>query len=318
MKLISSLLLLAAPAAAFVVPDQRITEQLTFENQRETRPFVDRLHDGVENLRSGVEDSFKHAVTFSDNALDSAINAATDAANRAKLTMQKQKWDSLAWLDSDVETFEEHDVDPDKPHRKPHHGKPPSPDKTLYELIASSNDGKILTKLINKYSDLVETLNSTAANHTIFAPTDKAFKQHPWPEKFPKELVKDILTYHISSGVYSTRRLLLSHTIPTNLHEDSLGDNAQRLRISRSLWGLRLNFFSRIVAGNIVCSSLPKKKPVLIRLASHQWYTPRRRQYLRPPTSRPPNYRALPHRIQHLSARTYKDRSRQRRSRIIS
>ncbi|PMD31472.1 hypothetical protein L207DRAFT_591432 [Hyaloscypha variabilis F] len=48
-----------------------------------------------------------------------------------------------------------------------------------YEVIAGSKYTTKLAKLINEFPDLVEVLNGTAANYTVFAPTDKAFEKIP-------------------------------------------------------------------------------------------------------------------------------------------
>jgi len=123
----------------------------------------------------------------------------------------------------------------------------------VYQLIASSKYTTKLAKLINEYPDLVETLNGTAANYTVFAPTDKAFEKIPEGHKKPsKELIKKVLAYHVSPDFYPAGRVLVSHTIPTALGEESLGGEPQRLRLGFSLTkGLNINFYSRIVAINI-------------------------------------------------------------------
>ena len=53
------------------------------------------------------------------------------------------------------------------PHHPPHHHKP---NMTVYQLIAGSKYTTKLAKLISEYDDLVEALNSTKANYTVFAP----------------------------------------------------------------------------------------------------------------------------------------------------
>jgi len=99
---------------------------------------------------------------------------------------------------------------------------------------------------------LVETLNGTKANYTVFAPTDRAFKKIPKDHKEPSdELIKKVLTYHFSPDFYPAGRILVSHTVPTALGEDALGGEQQRLRISLGLRGLSVNFYSRVVAANI-------------------------------------------------------------------
>ena len=100
---------------------------------------------------------------------------------------------------------------------------------------------------------MVEALNGTKANYTVFAPTDKAFEKIPdHGKKPPKELIEKALKYHVSPDFYPAGRVVVSHTIPTILEEEGLGGDAQRLRVSLGLRGLAVNFYSRIVAVDIV------------------------------------------------------------------
>jgi len=146
---------------------------------------------------------------------------------------------------------------PHHPHHPPHHGKPRhphhgKPNLTVYELINTSKYTTKLAKLINGYPDLVEILNGTAANYTIFAPTDKAFEKIPKQHEKPnKELIRNVLAYHVSPDFYPAGRVLLSHTIPTSYGEERLGGEPQRLRLGLSLKGLTVNFYSHVVAANI-------------------------------------------------------------------
>ena len=266
MKLITILLPFVAITSAFVVPDEQMTEQLVIESQKETQTFFDRIQGNIDNVWSGVEEKFKSAVAFSENALDNAINAATDAGKAATTSFEchasMTKFDVQGWLDSAVDAVEDVDVfggHHKKPHKKPCHGHRPhhphhKPNQTVYQLIAGSKYTTKLAKLINEYPDLVKTLNGTAANYTVFAPTDKAFEKIPKGHKKPsKELIKKVLTYHVSPDFYPAGRVLITHTIPTALDEDALGDEPQRLRVGLSLKGLVVNFYSRVVATNIVC-----------------------------------------------------------------
>jgi hypothetical protein len=277
MKFVNTLLPLAAISSAFVLPDEQMTNQIVLESQKEPS-FFDKLQGNVEELWEGVEESFKNAVAFSENALDNAFNAANDAAQQAKGTfechMSMTKFDMAGWLDTAMETLDGIDVfEPPKhpPHKPPHHRKPPhhghggphhKSNKTIYQLISSSKYTTKLAELINEYPDLVETLNGTAANYTLFAPTDKAFEKIPKGHKKPsKELIKKVLAYHLSPDFYPAGRIVTSHTIPTALGEDKLGGEPQRLRVGLSLLkGLNINFYSKIIAVNIV--RLPSCFPI--------------------------------------------------------
>jgi hypothetical protein len=259
MKLILTAVPLFAFASAFVTPNEQITEQLLLQKQ-ESNPSLGKLQHGAGDIWSSVEAAFADTAAFADKAFDKAIYAASDTASRAKSLLESQltmeKWDVQGWLDSPVDDIQHYGFDSDGQQESPHHwhhGHHGPSNKTVYELIAGSQYTTILAKLIDEYPDLVETLNSTTANYTIFAPTDKAFKKIPKHGKKPsKELIKKVLAYHISPDLYTTHRILASHTIPTALKEDALGGEAQRLRVSLSLRGLSINFYSKIIASNLV------------------------------------------------------------------
>lgn len=273
MKLIQTLLPLAAISTAFVVPDEQITSQIN-ALKKEPQTFLDRVNGNIDTVWTGVEESFKDAVAFSGNAIDNAIHAASDAAGQAKSTFECQmsmtKYDVKEWLDSAKSTVNDLDFDDlvggrdhdhprhpkHPPHHDPHHhGKP---NLTVYQLIASSKYTTKLAELINEYPDLVEALNGTTANYTVFAPTDKAFEKIPGHHHKPsKELIKKILSYHVSADFYPAGRVLITHTIPTIVGEEALGGEPQRLRVGLGLKGLAVNFYSRIIAINIVSSCNP-------------------------------------------------------------
>ncbi len=138
-----------------------------------------------------------------------------------------------------------------------------------------------MAALVNEFPDVVELLNGTAANYTVsrgpsdtfchrppvdlrfswkhadfikvFAPTDKAFEKIPDHAPKPsKDDLKKILTYHVSPEYFPAGRVLVTHTIPTLLSVDTLGIGPQRLGTEISLKGLTVNFYSRIVAIDIV------------------------------------------------------------------
>ncbi|EKD14479.1 uncharacterized protein L3040_000007 [Drepanopeziza brunnea f. sp. 'multigermtubi'] len=256
---------LAFSTTAFVIPDEQLTTQI-IESQNAPQTFFDRIAGNVEDVWSGVEESFKDTVAFGQNAIDNAIDAASDTAERAKNTFEcyasMTKFDAQSWLDSavseaeDIDVFDHHHREPPPHHGPPEHHKPhpghDKPNKTVYELIASSKYTTKLASLINEYPDLVETLNGTAANYTVFAPTDKAFEKIPKHHKPSKEVIKKILAYHVSPDFYPAGRVLVTHTIPTALGEERLGSNPQRLRVGFALTkGLNINFYSRIIAIDI-------------------------------------------------------------------
>lgn len=269
MKFIT-LLPLAALASAFVLPDDGLTNQILTNTQDRAREWLEKL-PGADEMASLVRESYETGVAFSENAIDNAIVASIHAEKAVSGYMcphSMTAFDVQSWLDSannplegEIDFSEEpkhpHHPPHKKPHKRPHHRRPHgNPNLTVYELIAKSKYTTKLAKLINEYDDLVSLLNSTVANFTIFAPTDKAFEKLPDHGKKPsKDLIKKVLLYHISTDFYPARRILASHTIPSDLELESLGGRHQRLRVGLSLKGLSINHFSKVVAVNIV--SLP-------------------------------------------------------------
>lgn len=125
---------------------------------------------------------------------------------------------------------------------------------TVYQLIAGSKYTTKLAELINHYPDLVETLNSTKANVTLFAPTNKAFEKIPEHAPKPsKEQILHILQYHTISGFYPAGRVLATYTAPTLLIGKHLGGDGQLQRVAfkLTLRGLTVNSYSRVIAPNI-------------------------------------------------------------------
>ena len=264
------LLPLVAAASAFVIPDEQTLKSLSLETQ-ETSPhsFIDDL-PSTEDFWGDLAETYRKAAHCTKHKLDEAVDYAFDAAVK-----YSDKFDSAfageQWLqtaDYDLDLVDETDKPPHhgpphrlppghgpgkpgkkKPHHPPHHGKP---NMTVYELIAKSNYTTKLAELINEFDDLVELLNGTTANFTVFAPTNAAFAKIPKHHgKPPKEFLKKVLTYHVSPEFYPAGRVLVTRTIPTALEASYIGKVPQRLSTQVGLRGLTVNFYSRIVAFNI-------------------------------------------------------------------
>jgi len=123
---------------------------------------------------------------------------------------------------------------------------------TVYELIAKSKYTTKLAALLDDYPDLVEALNGTSHNYTVFAPTDKAFEKIPKHAPKPsKEFLGNLLKYHVSPEFFPAGRVLVSKTIPTALKSEALGGFPQRLSTQVGLRGLTVNFYARVVAIDI-------------------------------------------------------------------
>jgi hypothetical protein len=134
------------------------------------------------------------------------------------------------------------------------HGRHEYPDHTIYELIKKSNYTKKFAKAIDDFPSVVKILNGTdGGNHTLFVPLDEAFEHIPdHGDKPSKEFMEAALLYHIGLGDLPAVKLLKANTVPTAYDEKLLGDEPQRLRTSVGLGGLKLNFYSKVVAADFV------------------------------------------------------------------
>lgn len=239
-----AILPLAAAASAFVVPDIETFSQLPVHGQQPHHddsswqdwfPSADSIsssvHDIVDSLSSGAEEVFHAAKGRIEAELepifDEHANSAADELDAS-----------------------------DKPHRRPHHGRS---NQTIYQLISRNKYTTKFAELVDEHEDIVQLLNSTKANYTLFVPVDSAFEHIPKDKKPSKEFVESVLKYHIGLGLYPAGRVLVTHTLPTALDEPLLGNKPQRLRTSVGLLsGVRVNFYSKVVAVDIV--SLPTEK----------------------------------------------------------
>jgi len=255
-----TILPLVATSSAFVILESqealKVFKQETVSSDDKPKQAVSNSLQAVDIAWTAVQNTINDAKTISSNALDAALTAASSAKSSFECHHSMTKWDVSSWLATPNTPEFDHSLS-HHPKHKPHHGPHHKPNLTVYQLIAGSKYTTKLASLINEFPDLVETLNGTKANYTVFAPTDKAFEKIPHHgKKPPKELLEKILKYHVSPDFYPAGRVLVSHTIPTALEEEGLAGDSQRLRFSVGLTGLAVNFYSRIVAINIVCVPL--------------------------------------------------------------
>lgn len=244
MKL-ANVLPLALSASAFVIPDEHVMSQVAIESHKVSDSFFDHLP-----TKNQVIDTVKHTlsdvVRNSRNAFDQAVESAESAGKDIWSQSKQTTFDAESWLASKSHCLDHHG-------HHGHHGHGQKPNKTVYELISESKYTTKLAKLINEYDDLVTLLNGTAANYTVFAPIDSAFERIPEDAPKPsKEEIKRALLYHVSSEFYPAGRVLVTHTIPSSLPEEILGGELQRLSTNIGIRGLTVNFYSRIIAVDIV------------------------------------------------------------------
>lgn len=137
-------------------------------------------------------------------------------------------------------------------HRKrvgPEHGKP---NRTIYQLISENEHSREFAKLVSKFDDVVEYLNSTSADYTIFVPANRAFEKFKHVPSPSDEYLKKLISYHVSPDFAPVRTVFLSRTIPTLLKEEELGSNPARISTQFGLHGLTINFIGHIIKADIV------------------------------------------------------------------
>ncbi|KAK2736344.1 hypothetical protein FQN57_000794 [Myotisia sp. PD_48] len=128
----------------------------------------------------------------------------------------------------------------------PFHRKADEPDQSIYEILVTSPDSTIFAKMVSQFDEIVDYLNSTSSDHTLYLPPDKAFgKFDRWPMP-PKSCLKKFIEYHISPHSYSLKDLFSSLTVPTLLENKELGSYHQRIAVKLRVLGLSLNFMTRI------------------------------------------------------------------------
>ena len=199
MKL-TNLLPLAALTTAFVIPDEQVMKQVAIETHETSSSILDKLPSKGQ-VHNCLEDVFSDGLRASKNTFDQALDQASEAADNIAGKFDDAAANTKSWLESASTSFHGHHG---------HHGHHGKPNLTVYQLIAESKYTTKLAKLINEYPDLVKTLNGTAANYTVFAPTDYAFDKIPEHAPKPsKEFLKKVLEYHLSAEFYPAGRVLV-------------------------------------------------------------------------------------------------------------
>ena len=233
----------AALATALVIPDEQVMNQIAIEAQDTPHSIFDKL-PSKERLANDLEATIERVKETSNDFLDQAAEAASKANDAFIEKLDDTAACTESWVESTSTSLDGHHG---------HHGHHDKPNKTIYQLISESKYTTKLTKLIDEYPDLVEALNGTASNYTVFAPSDHAFEKIPEHAPKPsKEQLKKVLEYHVSSDFYPAGRVLVTHTIPTLLEGEDIGFEAQRLSTNIGLKGLTVNFYSRIVMIDLV------------------------------------------------------------------
>ncbi|KAI1434820.1 FAS1 domain-containing protein [Xylaria sp. CBS 124048] len=239
MRYATLLPLVAVLATAIVIPNDEMAQKLTLETEKPivkiTKPVEETAMDWWQALRSTA---------------DQTIDTITQGTH--KLLNELSENNPLgSLLDTNDPGSILNAVKPENFYV----GNPGynlSTNLTIYEAIQECKYTQKFAALVKDFPDLVNMLNSTDANVTAFIPVDRAFEKIPKDHKQPpKEFLEKIIQYHILPGNFSAGRLFHSHTVPTTLKDDALDGRPQRLRVSISFFRLRLNFYSRVLVGDM-------------------------------------------------------------------
>ncbi|KAJ5615241.1 hypothetical protein N7537_000355 [Penicillium hordei] len=142
-------------------------------------------------------------------------------------------------------------------------------DKTTWELIKSNEHTSRLAELLVDDKDLIEILNSTTANHTFFALTNRALEGLPRRNGRNPMFMSSLLRYHILPGRLSIEHIAGHGTLPTKLTEPALESRLpQRIVVREHHNGVMLNRRSRVVGADM------KTKNGIIHIITSPLYPP--------------------------------------------
>lgn len=225
-------------ASAFVIPDEEALASIAIGHGKdELRPCPSR-----DATQKPIKDA---AISF-----PSAVNDAIDSASISHDTPLK------------TSTLEKY-FNPTAPKTKPKDQWPPRRGTpcflTVYEELVRSRHTTKLAKLINQDKTLVGILNNNTLDHTVFAPSDRAFDAFPGNlSAWSKYDMRALVLYHVAPGLFPVEKLIESSTVPTLLNQSSLDLDAlsQRLTVRVEEEDLVVGYEGRIAAADIV-SPLP-------------------------------------------------------------
>ncbi|KAI1631277.1 Fasciclin domain-containing protein [Biscogniauxia mediterranea] len=237
----TTLLPFVVTAVAVVIPDEVTANQLVLETEQQQQPEKSEktpylsswwgdLTSFFDDLRNTADETFALSLDF----FEGQISKAGDVLPEINLLPPSAQ-----------------DISGDHHHPPPGHHR--LTNLTVYQAIKASNFTKRFAALVDEFPDIVESLNSTEANSTLFVPLDKAFEKipHHGDGKPPKEFLEKVVKYHILPGYFPAGRVVVHRTLPTALESKALGDRPQRLRVSLGLFGVRINFYSTVKVVNI-------------------------------------------------------------------
>lgn len=151
-----------------------------------------------------------------------------------------------------------------KPRMPPRDHTGPHCNSTMWDLISKSRHARRFYELVKGDQDVVNMLRDEKHNHTVFVPSNRAFRlldKFTKRHDLPRKLIHQVLLYHIAPGVHRSQDLRYHNTLETSLPDGDLGNNMhQRLRVGLNRDGPSLNFYSQFTMFDIV-SLFPSASP---------------------------------------------------------
>lgn len=226
----------AVAAGAFVIPEQPGQLPLRADEEKPIPGFESVASEKSAEAHRHHDAAWLKFLPGKDvlvSAYDDAVDFMSSSVDNAANTLH-------GWVDETIA---------DKVYGGHGHDDEDYGSRTIYDIINDNEHTKHFAKLINDRPHLVELLNSTKTNSTLFVPIDEAFEHIPDDDKHKpsKEFIDDLVLYHIGLGNFPVHHVLDTHTFPTHLNEKFLGNEPQRLRIRVGFTGVRVNFYSKVV-----------------------------------------------------------------------
>ncbi|KAJ5819367.1 hypothetical protein N7474_004958 [Penicillium riverlandense] len=277
-------------SSAFVVPDEKVLGQFRLEKQQPERNAgeLDVPSHVVDIEEDDIDSDLLWALTMMKDEHDSVFDVvdsysyiATPEESGCTSQEDGEYGDDGDDSDSDDEGDDDDDDDgehraphrrPRRPHRgpypHPHPGRCPGSDLcpaqlTIWELLSEDRQTAHLADILSSDTNLVTLLNSSAANYTVFAPTNRALARLPREggggKKPSRKFLSRLLRYHIIPGRVGVEELVAAglQTLPTLFNESALGKNLpQRVVVSRGFGEeVVLNWGGRVVVGDITATN---------------------------------------------------------------
>lgn len=272
----TSLIALASLSAAYVVPSGEILSAFTTNNNNDNQDYAiqnkDQQHNPLDDALDKVTKWPAHDLFpggfDTKQWIDQLKNYALDRFHHDDDAVSEDRHsDEYRITKGEVGDEKDININGKLPFPIPHLPIPSHhpPNKTIYQILSSSEHTTRLAEIINEDETLIKLLNSTDAsqkNLTLFAPSDRAFDKLPGKLPEPsKEAIRAGIKYHIADGTYSVLDVLHQRTVPTLLKEHVSGyELPQRVAVRAGLTGLKVNFYSKVTAANIVRPVLLTKK----------------------------------------------------------